>query len=106
MQYLRLSVLLIVALDCSGLVALCLVLLFRYRRQISLAQKAFIVAFLLLLLLSAAAIDWDIVHDNRLPYAQFPFGLRLALSIPALVLSNFAVVRLLNREQIQRTVKR
>ncbi len=83
-------------IDCALVTALLISLICRSWKRLNWARITNLTAQVLLLIQCAATIDWDLAHDNRLAYAQFPFGMSLLLSIPALFLVSYSVLRLLS----------
>lgn len=58
----------------------------------SLERGELAAAFSLMLAQTVSALLWDMWHDNHRAFAQFPLKIRLALTIPALILATVALI--------------
>jgi hypothetical protein len=56
------------------------------RQQISL-----MIAIFLLMAQAVASLLWDSMHDNTMPYAQFPVAIRLTLTGISLALADYGM---------------
>lgn len=91
----------VVTIDASMIAGLSLALAIQYMNPLyftppyrtPIERGLLAIAFLLLLTQTTTAMLWDMWHDNTQAFAQFPLGARFTFTLPALLLTNFALIK-------------